>query len=116
MEILENCKERLAAALAQQQLDYRLISFPSVLGGIERTKWMITVERIENIQDRWNRVLPCSIEREDFVRCFLSDCLRGVAGVDPEILFEQFYDRQVRNGAAVRGWSGLQDQPVRRGR
>jgi hypothetical protein len=50
VKFLEDRDDRLHAALAQQQADYRLIRLLPMLDQVERPERMVLVQRIEKIQ------------------------------------------------------------------
>src|SRR5262249_47556428 len=72
---------------------------------------MLVLQRIEQIEQWWHRVLQRGIKRQDPGRHFFSDCSHTVVGIDFEMVPQQLDDRQIRRGAAKWSGVGLQYEP-----
>jgi hypothetical protein len=117
VKVLDDHDDRLRTTLAQQQSDDCVIGALPMLERVEGPEGMLVFERIEEIQQRRDRVVQCGGERQNPARHFLPDRLRAVMDVDLEIILEQLDGGQVGRRVTIRSRAGLQDQPVRqRGR
>ena len=114
VEVIDDRDDRPHVALAQQQAGNRLIGVLPMTGWVDGSERMITVQRIEEIQQRWKRILHRRVERCNSVGDLLADRSRAVVGADLEISPEQVDDRQIRCRPPVRRGVRFQNQPVRR--
>src|SRR6516164_902841 len=72
---------------------------------------MLTLQRIEQIEQWRNRVLQRGIKRQDLGCYFFADHSHTVVGIDFEMMPQQFNDRQIRRGAPEWSGMGLQYEP-----
>src|SRR4051812_42534857 len=85
-----------------------------MLERIKEPERMLLIQRIENIEQRWKKILQRLVERQDPVSYLLADRFRTLMTVYPEVAPEQFDDWQIGLCTIIRRRARFQDQPVRR--
>ena len=84
MQILEDQEQRLRLALARQEALTRVEAALPPLRRIERAERIVVGRHAEQRQERRQRGLQRSIERQQLARHLLADGRVGVARLDPK--------------------------------
>jgi hypothetical protein len=111
LEVFEQQHEGLALALSHDQAHQRFEHVLAPLVGIERAERIVRRQRVEERQDRRDRVGEPGIEVAERRRHALGHARRGIARVDLKIGAEHLDDGQVGRGPLVGERPAVEDPP-----
>src|SRR5262245_45818611 len=112
VEILEQDQERLYLALAQEQSLDAIERPLASLRRVEPFPLGIVGGQVEQPQQRRERGLEGSIERQELPRHFLEDLAGVIAVLDLKVGAEEIDDRQNRGRLAIRDRAALDHEPA----